>query len=41
MAINIDKAYRTPNRLDPKKEFLMSHNNQNTKYTEQRKYLKW
>jgi hypothetical protein len=38
--INIQEAYRTPNRLDQK--ILLPHNNhnQNTKYTEQRKTIK-
>ena len=31
MSMNIQEAYRTPNRLDQKKKFLLSHNNQNTK----------
>jgi hypothetical protein len=31
MPMNIQKAYRTPNRLDQKKKFLLSHDNQNTK----------
>jgi hypothetical protein len=31
MPMNIEEAYRTPRRLDQKKKFLLSHNNQNTK----------
>jgi len=33
MPINIQEAYRTPNRLDQKKKLLPSHNSQNTKCT--------
>ena len=33
MPMKIQEAYRTPNRLDPKKSPL-AHNNQNTKHTE-------
>ena len=40
MPMNIQEAYRTPNRLDQKKKFLLSHNNQNTKCTKQRKNIK-
>jgi hypothetical protein len=44
MPMNIQEVYRTPKRLDQnrkKKKFFPSHNNQNTKCTEQRKkYLK-
>jgi hypothetical protein len=32
MPMNI-QAYRTPNRLDQKKKFLLTHNNQNNKCT--------
>jgi hypothetical protein len=32
MPMNIQEAYRTPNRLDQKK-FLQTHNNQNNKCT--------
>jgi hypothetical protein len=35
MAINVQKAYRTPNRAE--KKFLPPHNNQNSKYKEQKK----
>jgi hypothetical protein len=35
MPMNIQEAYRTPNRLDQKK-FLPTHNNQNNKCTKQR-----
>jgi hypothetical protein len=38
MSMNIQQAYRTPNRLDQK--FLLSHNNQNTKCTKQSKNTK-
>jgi hypothetical protein len=40
MPINIQEAYRTPNRLDQKRKFLPTHNNQNTKCTKQRKNIK-
>ena len=33
MPMNIQEAYRTPNRLDQKKKFLPTHNNQNIKCT--------
>jgi hypothetical protein len=33
--MNIQEAYRTPNRLDQKNAFLLSHNNQNMKCTKQ------
>jgi hypothetical protein len=33
MPINIQETYRTPNRLDQKKNFLPTHNNQNNKCT--------
>jgi hypothetical protein len=39
MPMNIQEAYRTPNRLNQRKKFLLSHNNQNTKYTKQRKNI--
>jgi hypothetical protein len=39
MPMNIQGAYRTPNSLE-KKKFLLSHNNQNTKCTKQRKNIK-
>ena len=39
MPINIQEAYRTPNRLDQKKKILQPHNNQNIKGTEQRKKI--
>jgi hypothetical protein len=29
--MNIQEAYRTPNRLDQKRKFLPTHNNQNNK----------
>ena len=38
MPINIQEGYRTLNRLDQK--LLLSHNNQNTKCTKQRKNIK-
>ena len=34
MPVKIQEAYRTPNRLDPKKKVHLPHNNQNTKHTE-------
>jgi hypothetical protein len=40
MGINLQETYRTPNRLDPENKILLSHNNQNTKSTEQRKNIK-
>jgi hypothetical protein len=40
MTINIQEAHRIPNRLDHKKVFLLSHNNQNTKCTEKGKNIK-
>jgi hypothetical protein len=40
MAINVQEAYRTPNRLDQKRKILLSHNNQNIKCTVQRKTMK-
>ena len=40
MAINIQEAYRTPNRLDQKEKILPPYNTQNTKCTEQRKNIK-
>ena len=41
MPINVLEAYRTPNRLEQKKnKILPPHNNQNTKCTEQRKDIK-
>jgi uncharacterized coiled-coil protein SlyX len=33
MPMTIQEAYRTPNRLDQKKKFLPTHNNQNNKCT--------
>ena len=33
MPMNIQEAYRTPNRLNQKKKFLPTHNNQNNKCT--------
>jgi len=39
MPINIQEAYRTPNRLNQKK-YLPSHNSQSTKCTKQRRVLK-
>ena len=33
MPMNIQEAYRTPNRLDQKRKFLLTHNNQNNKFT--------
>jgi hypothetical protein len=38
MPINIQETYRTPNRLDQKRN--SSHNNQKTKCTKQRKNIK-
>ena len=38
MAINIQEAYRTPNR--PEKKILLLHNNHTTECTEQIKYIK-
>ena len=38
MAIKVQEANRTPNKWDQK--ILSSHNNQNTKHTEQRKNIK-
>ena len=38
MAINVQEAYRTPNKWDQKT--LLSHTNQNTKCTKQRKNIK-
>ena len=35
MPINIQKAHRTPIRLDQRKKILQPYNNQNTKFTEQ------
>jgi hypothetical protein len=32
MPMNIQEAYRTPNRLDQKRKLLLSQNNQNTKW---------
>jgi hypothetical protein len=40
MHMNIKEAYKTPNRLDQKKKFLLSHNSQNTVCTKQRKNIK-
>ena len=40
MSMNIQEAYRTPNSFGPEKKFLLSHNNQNTKCTKQRKNIK-
>jgi hypothetical protein len=40
MPMNIQEAYRTPNRLDQKGKFFLSHNNHNTKCTKQRKNIK-
>jgi hypothetical protein len=39
MAIKIQDAYKTPNRLDQKKT-LLSHSNENTKHTKQRTNIK-
>jgi hypothetical protein len=39
MPMNIQEAYRTPNRLKKKKKYFLSHNNQNTKFTKQRKNI--
>jgi hypothetical protein len=33
MPMNIQEAYRTPNRLGPEKKFLPTHNNQNNRCT--------
>jgi hypothetical protein len=38
--MNIQEAYRTPNGFGPEKKFLLSHNNQTTKLTKQRKNIK-
>jgi hypothetical protein len=40
MTMNIQEAYRTPNRPGPEKKFLPSHNNKNSKCTKQRKNFK-
>jgi hypothetical protein len=40
MSMNIQEAYRTPNSFGPEKKFFLSHNNQNTKCTKQRKNIK-
>ena len=39
MSMNIQEAYRTPNRLNQKRN-SPSHNKQNTKYTRQRENIK-
>ena len=39
MPMNLQEAYRTPNRLDQNRN-TSSHNNQNTKCTKQRKNIK-
>jgi ribosomal protein S24E len=39
MAIRVQEAYRTPNKWDLKR-ILLSHNNQNTKCTQQGKNIK-
>jgi hypothetical protein len=38
--MNIEEAYRTPNRLDQKKKFFPTHNNQTIKSTKQRQNIK-
>ena len=38
MAINVQEVYRAPNKYDQK--ILSSYNNQNTKHTKQRMYIK-
>ncbi len=40
MTMDIQEAYRTPSRLDQKKKFHLSYNNQNTKCIKQRKNIK-
>ena len=40
MPMNIQEAYRTPNRRDQKRNIFPSHNNQNPKCTKQRKNTK-
>ena len=37
--INIEETYGKP-QIEPKKKIPLSHNNQNTKYTEQRNNIK-
>jgi hypothetical protein len=39
MPINIQEAYRTPNTWGQKRKILLPHNNQNNKWTEQRRIL--
>jgi hypothetical protein len=39
MPINIQEAYRTPNKWEQKRNLPPSHNHQNTKHTEQRKNI--
>ena len=36
MPMNIQEAFRTPNRLDQNRKSSLAHNNQNTKFTKQR-----
>jgi hypothetical protein len=39
MPAMVQKAYRTANRLDQKRDSPLEHNDQNTKQTEQRKKI--
>jgi hypothetical protein len=36
MSMNIKEAYNTPNRLDQKKKFHLTYNNQNNKCTKKK-----
>ena len=40
MPMNIQEAYRTPKQTGPEQKYFLSHNNQNTKCTKQRKNIK-
>jgi hypothetical protein len=40
MHMNIQEAYRSPNILDQKNKFFLSHDNQNTKCTKKERILK-
>ena len=40
MPLKVQETYRTPNRLDQKRNFPLAHNNQNTKYSGKRNNIK-